>query len=65
MTLFLINERKELLFRKVIVLLMKKINIGSGSSWYHENWEVLDNGPGDYNKKWQNKGKCWDTKLKC
>ena len=42
---------------------MKKINIGSGLSWYYDNWEVLDNGSGDYKETWQNKGKCWDSKL--
>jgi len=43
---------------------MKKINVGAGSSWYYQNWEILDNGPGNYKAKWKNKGKCWDTKLK-
>tara|TARA_Y100000022_G_scaffold28361_1_gene21895 strand:- start:2106 stop:2975 length:870 start_codon:yes stop_codon:yes gene_type:complete len=45
-------------------MISKKINIGSGSSWYSEGWETLDNGPGDYSQEWQNKGKCWDTNLK-
>ena len=43
----------------------KKINIGSGSTWFYKGWEILDNGPGDYSQRWKNKGKCWDTKLKC
>lgn len=42
----------------------KKINIGSGSTWFYKGWEILDNGPGDYSQRWKNKGKCWDTKLK-
>ena len=33
----------------------KKINIGSGLSWDYDNWEVLDNGFGDYKETWQNK----------
>ena len=45
-------------------MISKKINIGSGSSWYSEGWETLDNGPGDYSKGWKHRGKCWDTKLK-
>lgn len=42
---------------------MRKINIGAGSSWYEEGWELLDNGSGGYHEPWKHKGKCWDTGL--
>ena len=34
---------------------MRKINIGAGPNWYEDGWEVLDNAPGKYNEKWNNK----------
>lgn len=42
---------------------MKKINIGAGINWYCKDWDVLDNGPSDYNFKWKHKGKCWESGL--
>lgn len=41
----------------------RKINIGAGQGWYAENWEVLDNVPGDYSAWWMHKSKCWDIAL--
>ena len=45
------------------IYFMKKINIGAGGDWRVEGWDVLDNGPSEYNKPWKHRGKCWDTKL--
>lgn len=42
---------------------MRKINIGAGTRWRENGWEVLDNGSGTYDESWKHKGKCWDTKL--
>lgn len=42
---------------------IRKINIGAGTSWFEEGWEVLDNGPGNYDVAWKHRGKCWDSKL--
>jgi len=42
---------------------MRKINIGAGTRWHEDGWEVLDNGAGSYNEPWKHRGKCWDTKL--
>jgi predicted SAM-dependent methyltransferase len=42
---------------------MHKINIGAGSNWYEEGWELLDNGSGRYNEPWKHRGKSWDTRL--
>lgn len=44
-------------------LTTRKINVGAGEGWYRENWEVLDNGPGDYSPWWRHRAKCWDTGL--
>ena len=41
----------------------RKINIGAGTSWYAEGWEVLDNAPGRYKEPWKHRGKCWDSGL--
>ncbi len=41
----------------------RKINIGGGSIWFSEGWDVLDNAPVEYGKPWQHKGKCWDSNL--
>jgi hypothetical protein len=41
----------------------RKINIGAGQGWYCENWEVLDNVPGDYSAWWKHRSKCWDIDL--
>ena len=44
---------------------MNKINIGAGYNWYCEGWETLDNAPISKKLlKYQNYGKCWDSKLK-
>ena len=53
-----------LIFNRIII--MKKLNIGAGFSWYEDGWETLDNAPLKKKKKkyWQHYGKCWDTKLK-
>ncbi len=42
---------------------MHKINIGAGSTWFAEGWEVLDNAPGNYMEPWKHRGKCWDSGL--
>ncbi|WP_348657794.1 methyltransferase domain-containing protein [uncultured Thalassospira sp.] len=42
---------------------MRKINIGAGSSWYQDGWELLDNGSGTYKEPWKHQGKCWDSHL--
>ena len=42
---------------------MKKINIGAGTDWYHDGWDVLDNGSGSYDEPWKIKGKSWDSNL--
>ena len=41
----------------------RKINIGAGTAWYAEGWEVLDNAPGQYKEPWKRRGKCWDSGL--
>ena len=42
---------------------MRKINVGAGTSWREEGWEVLDNGVGDYREPWKHRGKAWDSAL--
>ena len=42
---------------------MRKINLGAGTTWYAEGWEVLDNAPGQYKQTWKHRGKCWDSRL--
>ncbi|RJR39475.1 MAG: class I SAM-dependent methyltransferase [Desulfobacteraceae bacterium] len=42
---------------------MRKINIGAGTYWHKEGWEVLDNGGGSYNQPWKHFANAWDTKL--
>lgn len=41
----------------------RKINIGAGTTWYKEGWEVLDNAPGNFNETWKHKGKAWESGL--
>lgn len=42
---------------------MRKLNVGAGTAWFKQGWEVLDNAPGDYRPAHKHKGKCWDSGL--
>jgi ubiquinone/menaquinone biosynthesis C-methylase UbiE len=43
--------------------MQKKINIGAGSRWFKDGWEILDNGSGKFKESWQHYGNMWDSKL--
>lgn len=42
---------------------MRKLNVGAGTAWFKDGWEVLDNGTGDFSPAYKHKGKCWDSGL--